>query len=37
MHLTPVDTRGQGFLGATGVIENAKTPGNPEVFVTALL
>jgi hypothetical protein len=27
--LTPVDTRGEGFLGVTGVTENAKTPGNP--------
>ena len=27
--LTPVDTRGWGFPGATGVTENEKTPGNP--------
>src|SRR5262249_16759492 len=30
--LTPVDTRWQGFSGATGVTENAKTPGFPGVF-----
>lgn len=27
--LTPVDACEGGFLGATGVMENAKTPGNP--------
>src|SRR5438067_1947650 len=26
---TPDYTRGQCFLGSTGVVENAKTPGNP--------
>jgi hypothetical protein len=30
--LTPVDTRGQGFLGATGVRKNAKTPVFPVFF-----
>jgi hypothetical protein len=30
--LTPADTRGEGFQGATGVTENEKTPGNPGVF-----
>jgi hypothetical protein len=32
MALTPADTRAEGFLGATGVTENAKTPGNPGHF-----
>jgi hypothetical protein len=30
--LTPVDTRGQGFLGSTGVRKNAKTPVFPGFF-----
>jgi hypothetical protein len=27
--VTPADTRGEGFPGATGVTRNAKTPENP--------
>jgi hypothetical protein len=35
--LTPVDTRWEGFPGATGVSENAKTPGNPGHFDIVML
>jgi hypothetical protein len=35
--LTPVDTRWEGSTGATGVTENAKTPGNPGHFVIVML
>jgi hypothetical protein len=38
LHLTTPDyTRKSGFLEATGVVENEKTPGNPEVFHFLLL
>jgi hypothetical protein len=35
--LTPVDTRKQGFLGATGVRKNAKTPGKQGFCILKLL
>jgi hypothetical protein len=35
--LTPADARGQGFLGATGVSDNAKTTVFPWFFASAPL
>ncbi len=35
--LTPVDTRGQVFLGLAGVRKNAETPGNPGFSYVVLL
>jgi hypothetical protein len=35
--LTPADTRGEGFPGATGVTKNAKTPGNPGFSTNRML
>jgi len=37
VRLTPVDTRGEGFVGVTGVTENAKTPGNPGYSAVVML